>query len=192
MKTSPRASRVRHLVIAAVLCLFATGAQNENSKSRHAAIIARILSYELTLEERIGESLAIAIVHRADDPVSTASADEWARAFRDLAFVNVKGRPLVVDVVESAPSDLHAAIDKGADVLLVTAGLDAETSTVARIARSRRILTVGNSPDYVQADLAVCVIEENEKTKILINLKAADLERIRFSSRLLNLATVIR
>ena len=192
MNSRSRAAHVRNLVIAAVLCFFATGAQNETPKNRHAAILARILSYELTLEERVGDSLGVAIVHRPDDPVSTANADEWARAFRDLAFVNVKGRPLVVDMVGSAPSDLSAAIDKGADLLLVTAGLDTETSSVARIAHARRVLTAGDSPDYVQTDLTVCVIEENDKTKILINLKAADLERIRFSSRLLALATLIR
>ena len=160
--------------------------------SRHASVIARVLSYELTLEERVGDSVGIGIVYRPGDPVSAGNADDWVRAFQDLAYVNVKGRPLVFDKVSSAQTDLYAAIDKGVDVLLVTDGLDAESSTIARIARSRHILTAGSSPDYVQRDLTLCVAEESDKTTILINLRSAEAERIRFSSRLLALATFIR
>lgn len=192
MQLRARPAPVHHLVIAAILCVFVMGAQGDTLKGRHAAILARILSYELTLEERVGDSLGIAIVCRLDDDESTNDADEWLRAFRDLAYVNVKGRPLVADKVGASASDVNAAIDKGADLLLVTEGLDAETSTIARIARSRRVLTASGAPAYVRADLTIAVIEENDKTKILINLKSADQERIRFSSRLLALATIIR
>ena len=103
--------------------------------SRDASVIARVLSYELTLEERAGDSVGIGIVYRSDDPVSAGNADD---------------------------------------------------------ARSRHILTAGSSPDYVQRDLTLCVAEENDKTTILINLRSAEAERIRFSSRLLTLATLIR
>ena len=182
---------VTHLMVA-ILCLLGMGAQDNPLKNRHAAILARVLSYELTLEERAGDSLGIAIVYDASNPGSIANADDWFRAFQDLVFVNVKGRPLVIDKVPYSPGDLSAAIDRGADMLLVTDGLGAETSDIARIARARRVLTAGDSPDYVQTDLTVCVSQEYDKTRITINLKAADLERIRFSSRLLALATIIR
>jgi hypothetical protein len=75
---------------------------------------------------------------------------------------------------------------------LVTDGLAEETSTIARLARARRVLTAGSSPDYVQKDLPLSVSQDNDKTKILINLRSAEQERIRFSNRLLALATIIR
>jgi hypothetical protein len=192
MKARSRAAQVLHVVTAATLGIFVSGAQMESPKHRLAAILARVLSYELTLEERAGETVGVAIVYRPDDAVSRSNADDWHRAFQELAPVNVKNRPLVVDMVPYEPSNVHAAITKGADVLFVTQGLDDETSTIARIARARRVLTAGDLLDYVQSNISVCVSEESGKTKITINLSAANLERVQFSSRLLALATLIR
>ena len=192
MESLARAARLQKIAIAAIFCTFFGATQTESPKYRHAAILARILSYELTLEERMGESVGIAIVYRPGDAVSTANADDWLHAFQELAPINVKGRPLVTNTVPLDPKDLQAAIDRGADVLLVTDGLGGETSTIARFARARRILTVGDSPEYVHSDLTVCVSEEQGKAKIVINLNAANLERIKFGSRLLALATLIR
>jgi hypothetical protein len=83
-------------------------------------------------------------------------------------------------------------IDRGADVLLVADGLSSEVPSIAQVARSRRVLTAANSVSYVQKDLTLCVTDEGEKTRIFINLNAANSERIRFGSRLLALATIIR
>jgi YfiR/HmsC-like len=192
MKVRALAAHAQRFVMAAILCAFVSGADMESPRHRHAAILARIMSYELTLEERAGESVGIAIVYRPGDAVSKTNADDWQRAFQELAPINVKGRPLVADLVPSEPSELHAAIGKGADVLLVTEGLDTELSTIARVARARHVLTAADSPSYVQTDLTVCVNDENGKTKITINLGAANLEHVQFGSRLLALATLIR
>jgi hypothetical protein len=192
MYSRSRAAHVLRIAIAAMLAIFVSGAQNETAKSRHAAILARILAYELSLEDRAGDSVGVVIVYLPGDPISKANADGWLQAFHDLAPINVAHRPLVVDAMPFAPTDLEAAIDRGADVLLAADGLDAEIPRIARIARSKHVLTAGNATDYVQTELTVCVTQENEKTKILINLRAANLEQIRFSSRLLALATLIR
>jgi hypothetical protein len=192
MAISSTAARFLHPFFAVILCSFVSAAQIDAPKSRHTAILARILSYELTLEERAGDSVGVAVVYRAGDPQSRANADEWLRAFQEIGPINVKNRPLGVEVVPSEPSELHAAIGRGADVLLVANGLDEEVSTIARVARARHVLTATDSQSYVQTDLTVCVSEENRKTKITINLDMARLEHVQFSSRLLALATLIR
>ncbi len=192
MRLRSRPAPAQRLAIALVLGVLTSAAQMESPRYRQAAILARVLSYELTLEERAGESVGVAIVYRRGDPVSKTNADDWMHAFAELAPINVKNRPLVAEMVPSEQSDLFAAIDKGADVLLVAEGLEDETSAIARVARSRHVLTAADSPSYVQTDLTVCVSEENGKSKIIINLNAAKLERIQFGSRLLALATLIR
>jgi YfiR/HmsC-like len=192
MHPRSRTARAQHFIVAAVLGVLVSAAHAESPRYRQAAILARVLSYELTLEERAGDSVGVAIVYRPGDPVSKANADDWLRGFQQIAPINVKSRPLVADMVTSEPGDLLAAIDKGADVLLVTDGLDAETAAIARLARSRRVLTAADLPSYVQTDLTVCVADENGKAKITINLSTASLEHVQFGSRLLALATLIR
>ena len=176
------------VVAAAVIVLGASG----ESKARHAAILARVLSYELTLDERAGDSVEIGIVYRDGDPTSRANADEWLRALQDLAPINVSNRPLRASKISYGTNDLNAALDRGVDVLLVTEGLGSEATGIAQLARARHVLTAGNSPSFVQSDLTLCVTEVADKTKILVNLNEANLERIKFSSRLLALATIIR
>ena len=176
------------LVAAAVVLLGAGG----ESKSRHAAIMARVLSYELTLDERAGDSVEIGIVYRDGDATSRANADEWLRALQELAPINVTNRPLRASKIPYGMNELKAALDRGVDVLLVTEGLASEANGIAQLARARHVLTAGNSPSFVQTDLTLCVTDVAEKTKILVNLNEANLEQIKFSSRLLALATIIR
>jgi len=169
-----------------------TGLSKESSKKRQVNILARVLSYELTLEERMGDRVGIAVVYRRDDPVSEASADDWMGGLAELASVKIKDRPVFAVKVPYEASQLNSAIDRGADVLLVAAGLTGEAAAIAQVARPRHVLTVGNSVPDIQTYLTVCVTDEGDKPRIFINLNAARLEGIRFSSRLLGLATLIR
>jgi hypothetical protein len=193
MRAPALRSHLQHFVgIVLFAALLGGGMPTESLKGRHAAILARVLSYELTLEERAGDSVQVAVVYRRDDAVSEANADEWLQGLTVLGSVNVKDRPILAVKVPYLMNELNAIIDKGADVLLVADGLDTETPVIAQLARSRRVLTAGNAVSYVQKDLTLCVADEGDKMRIYVNLNAAQLERIRFSSRLLALAVVIR
>jgi hypothetical protein len=171
---------------------FLTGLSKESSKKKHASILARVLSYELTLEERAGDRVGIAVVYKRDDAASEANADDWMQGLVELASVKIKDRPLFAVKVPFAPGEVNAAIDKGSDVLLIATGLGGEASAIAGIARARHVLTVADAVPDVQTHYAVCVTEEADKPKIYINLNAAQVEGIRFSSRLLGLANLIR
>jgi hypothetical protein len=169
-----------------------TGLGTESSKRKQASILARVLSYELTLEERMGDRVGVAVVYRPGDPASEASADDWMLGLADLNSVKIKDRPFFAVKVPFRANELNAAIDNGADVLLAAAGLTGDAAAIAAVAGPRHVLTVGDSVPDVQTYLTVCVTVEADKPKIYINLTAARLARIRFSSRLLGLATLIR
>lgn len=191
MRASFSLGALRRAVSLTLMVALLSAASGESSKQRTASILARVLSYELTLEDRVGESVGIAIVYQRENEASSTSADEWLKGFAELSTVKIKSKPLVALKVPYDTGELSAAIDRGVDVLWVASGLGAETPTIARLARSKRVLTASSATAYAQTDLTLCLTEE-EKPKIFINLNAARLEGIQFSSRLLSLATLIR
>jgi len=192
MKSARLRFILRSAIGAALIVTLPSAVTGQSTKSRQAIILARALSYELTLEERMGDAVAIAVVYRRDDVASEANAEDWFQALAQLSSFTIKDQPIFALKVAYDPSALHAAVEKGVDVLLVADGLRAETALIAQLARARRILTAGNAVEYVQTDLTLCVAEEGDKTKVFINLNNARLERIQFSSRLLALATLFR
>ena len=159
----------------------------------HATILARVLSNELTLEERAGDDIGIAVVYRPGDGVSETSAGEWMKALDALSSVRIKAKRVFAIRVPNDPEQLARAVEKsGIDVVLAAEGLGSETNTLASFARSHHILSIGSNTSYVERDLTLCVYEENERTRIFINLTNASSEGIRFSSNVLKLAKLVR
>jgi hypothetical protein len=185
-------SFIGRFLAAALVFGSVTGAVGDSPKARSAAVLARVLSYELTLEDRVGDSVGVAVIYKAGDAQSEANANEWYRALADLSSVKIKDRRFFAEKVAYDAGEIRNAIDKdGVDVLLVSDGLAAESVAIAEIARSAHVLTAGNSVSYLDRALTLCVSEEDGKPKIFINLNMAHLEGIRFSSNLLKLVTLV-
>jgi hypothetical protein len=182
------------LFVAALFLSLLMGPGAVAAKTRNAAILARVLSYELTLDERVGPSVGVAVLYKRGDKVSEANADDWFQALSALASVKIKDRQFFAVKIPYSVNDVMDAIQvKGVDVLLISDGLTGETDEIVRLARARHILTASNNVSSVEGkNVTLCVMEEVEKTKIVINLSSAQQEGIRFSSNLLKLATIIR
>jgi hypothetical protein len=184
---------IRRLLDAAVFMSLLMGSSAQASKTRNAAILARVLSFELTLDERVGPSVGVAVLYKRGDKVSEANAEDWFQALSAMSSVKIKNRPFfAVKTAYSASEVIQDIANKGVDVVLISDGLIAETDEIVRLARSKHVLTASNAVSSVQKNVTLCVIEEADKTKIVINLNAAQQEGIRFSSNLLKLATIIR
>lgn len=193
MPMVPLRALVRRLVVAAVLVSVASASAAEASKKRQAAILARVLSYELTLDERSGSSVGVAVVYKPGNAASEANADDWLRAFEALSSLKIKDKPFFSLRVPYGASELAAAVERqGADVLLLADGLGAEAPLIARYARSKQVLTASNDAALVERHTTVAVTEEGDKLKVVINLASAQGEGVRFSSHLLKLAKLIR
>jgi hypothetical protein len=54
------------------------------------------------------------------------------------------------------------------------------------------VLTAADAVEYPKQSSTVCVTHEGDKPKIYISLENAERERIRFSSNLLKLTTIVR
>ena len=193
MPPSSRAGRTWRCLLLGVLASLWLASAAQANRSRNAAILARVLSFELTLEERAGGSVVVAVIYKRGDARSEANANEWLEGLHSLASVRIKDRPFSATKVAYGTAELAAAIDRGgADVLLVADGLTAELDAIAELARSRHVLTASNNVADVAKAVTLCVTDDGDKIKIVINLNTARLEGIRFSSNLLKLATLIR
>jgi hypothetical protein len=184
---------LRQLPAALLALIGLTAAQPEAPKTREAAVLARVLSYELTLEERAGDAVGIAVVYKPGDVASEANAEAWYQALVALGSTRIKGRPFFALKIAQDPQALAAAINRdGVDVLLASSGLGGDLDGLATLARSQHVLSVADTTEYLKTSLTVCVTQEAAKPKIYINLKNAELEHIRFSSNLLRLTTLVR
>jgi hypothetical protein len=183
-----------HLVRAGLCVLFMTAVAPEAAAEaptlRRATVVARALSYERTLEGRVGRTVGFAVVFKPG--AGDKCANDWMAAFGALSSVKIKDRPIFSVKVPYDLGKLKTSVDDGVDVFVVCDGLDGETDAIAQLARSRHVLTVGTIIPYVERNLTLGVAQEGDKTQIVINLKSADKEGVAFSVQLLKLARVIR
>jgi hypothetical protein len=191
---------LKHFIVRVATALLTAGsaalpsAAADSGRDREAAIVARVLSYERSLEARAGTSVDIAVVFKAGDANSEANARSWLQGFASLSSIKIKDRPVSYRLIayKSEQALTAAVVDQGLDVILVSDGLARETGEIARVARAHRVLTVANRVEQVERDFTLCVQLESERHKIFVNLSSAALEHIQFSSHLLKLATTLR
>ena len=167
---------------------FATAA----STAQRAAILARALSYEQTLADRAGKTVDLLLIHDASSG-TRSEALEWWTAFEALSGVRVDGRPLRAQIA-TLNDDLPEIFSRGVVDVAIACGdvSDDLVSTVSTLTRGTRTLSVATRRKQVEDGLTLGVIKESEKVRILVNLRAAEREGVRFSAKLLKLAEILR
>ena len=159
----------------------------DTATERKAAVLARALSYEYTLAERIGARVDVTLAHRG--VFSKAEAEQWRDA---LASLRVSGKSLVARLVDITPS-LNGIRGADIDILIACGALDAGLiAQLSQISAAAQALSVGTRRTQVQQALTFGVFEQGEKLQMVVNLAAAEREGVRFNSKLLRLAKVIR
>lgn len=162
------------------------------STAQRAAVLARALSYEQTLERRAGKRVDILLVH--DGTASTrGTADQWNAAFASLSGVKVDGRSIAARVA-SVADDLPEIFSRG-DVDVAIACGDVSPScveTIRALTRGTSSLSVATRRPQVESGLTLGILAQDGKIKIVVNLRAAQKESIRFSAKLLKLAEILR
>lgn len=158
---------------------------------RKAAVLARALSYERTLSERADSSVDILMVHSGGPGLSEAQG--WMAAFDSLSSVKVAGKSLVTHSALLGP-EMTSALNSGEIDVVLTCGelTEVVVEEIGEMTARSKVLSVGTRRMHVEEALTFGVIEENDKLQMLVNLRAAKREGVRFSSKLLKLAEVIR
>lgn len=127
--------------------------------------------------------------HDSKDPITTCvlGRDPFGHWLTDtIEGHSVEGRPLIFRLL-SKPSE-------AASCHILFVGASEPRRTWSALAETRRsgLLTIGENDDAGEAGAVITFMLENDRVHFGINTQAAELEKLRISSRLLTLAKSIR
>jgi uncharacterized protein DUF4154 len=120
-------------------------------------------------------------------PLCVLGEDPFGRAIDDvLSGKKVEGRALTLRRL----SDARQA--KGCRILFVSSSEPRSVLSVLASVNESGVLTVGESNSAVSEGMIINFILEGSKIRFVINTAAAEREKLRFSSRLLSLAIIVK
>jgi uncharacterized protein DUF4154 len=185
----------------ALICVLVVGlgvfrAAADASDDRRALVMLRVLAYDKRLPERAPDAVRILIIHpKTEDGASQAA--RWSEAFEKAKKLKVDGRSVEVLVHRFVkPGDLERALaDLRPAALLACDGLTREIAVaeLAKLTRARHVMSIGLREEDVAAGLAVGIVpgQERKRDEIVVNLRAATAEGIKFDAGLLQLARTV-
>ncbi|MHB8093483.1 MAG: YfiR/HmsC family protein [Candidatus Aminicenantales bacterium] len=158
-----------------------------------AQIFIKVLLFDRTYERRTEDGLVVAVLYQEEFRRSFLAKEEFAAAaadWVDQSSGDVSFRSVFIDVDRAgALSESLAAA--GADILYVAPLRSFDVGLIARTACDMRLPAYTGVPEYLSSGLAVSLDLQDNKPRILINLKAAKEMGAEFSSQILILARII-
>jgi hypothetical protein len=190
-------SRPLAFVLAALLLLFpATPARaGEPLEPMRAQILLmlRILAYDHGLKERAGDRVTLLVLHHPTDSASLRRRDELVASWSGLEKIRVAGIPVAMTTAAlSDPALLAAKVhDLRPAAVIVCPGLERDVPTIRALARSASMLSFGPTAAELAQGLAVAIVPDENRFRILINVAASRAEGVKFDAVLLELATAV-
>lgn len=148
-------------------------------------LLYKVLNFQKNIQTIKGDTIKIAIVFNDADDESVKVKDDLMTAFAATSSKKIKSRKCKVTPV-GADADLSMF-----HVVYFTLGNDTELEAMLELCRPNNILTVTGLADYVNKGVILGLCSENNKPKLFINKKAAQLSKVSFSATLLSLARLI-
>jgi len=153
----------------------------------------RVLAYDKQLAQRIGDEVRVIVAYPADE-AGAAEGMRWATAFAKASKLKVNGRSVVVIAYKFESMEaLDRALDRSAAVVACD-GLARRigTATFTRLTRARRVLSISTYEADVASGLSVAVVRGKQRDEIVVNLRAAQAEGVKFDAGLLQLAREVK
>jgi len=156
-----------------------------------APLLVRILAFERTLHNRVGDTLVIGVLYQPRYRPSLLAERAFLQALEP--FREVSGIPVVAVGLElTGDAALRSQIlAHNVDVLYVTPMRAMTLDTMRAVAGDVGILTFSGVPQFVVDGVGVGVDLRGERPHILVNRKALALSQIEFSAQLLKLASFV-
>ena len=157
---------------------------------RQVLALIRALAYDRQLGERAGDDVLIGVVF---GPGEADCAGEALAVLRGLDGVTIQERPIrSMSVSFTDAGALSDALSGGVDVLIVVGGLGEATAEVVRVAHRAGAVTAGFEPEMLTIGVPLVVSDERGELEVYVNLPASRAAGQSFSSKLLQVATVVR
>lgn len=161
---------------------------------RHEALLLlRVLAYDRALRGRDDRHATVALAVRPADAAGEARAQALAAAVREAALeFTVAGLPLRAVVVGAERGKLAARLrEAGASVVLLVGAAAADPADGCQAAREARVLSAAGSRVAAEACVALGLVSEGGKARILVNLRQARAEGADLDSALLAIAQLV-
>jgi hypothetical protein len=180
-------------LVAFALAAVPATARADATDDRRALVMLRVLAYDKHLGARAGGDIRILIVH-PDGDTGAAERARWTSAFTNARKLKVDGRSVVVSAhrFESATT-LDRALATETAAVIVCDGLTAKlpVDQLAAVTRARHALSFTTREADVAKGLAVGLVPGKERDEIVVNVRAAAAEGVKFGAGLLQLARTV-
>lgn len=181
-------------MLALALVALPASARADATDDRRALVMLRVLAYDKHLGSRAAGDIRIMIVY-AEGDTGAAERARWTSAFTNARKLKVDGKSVVVAAhrFESATGLDRALAGGGAAAVIVCDGLTAKlpVDQIAAVTRARHALSITTREADVAKGLAVGLVPGKERDEIVVNVRAAAAEGVKFEAGLLQLARTV-
>jgi len=185
---------VRRAVVAALLLAAAPLRAEEPLPARHEALLLlRVLAYDRSLRRRDDRQVTVALAVRPGDAAGEAQAEALAGSVRQASLeFTVGGLPLRALLVPAERGSLAARLREVRASVVVPVGVAAaEPILVCQGAREAQVLSAARTRAAVETCVAVALVAEGGRARVLVNLAAAHAEGADLDSALLSMARLV-
>lgn len=185
--------RVRAGAVVIATMLSAPAPAATVAHTQQALLLLRVLAYDSNLAARAGSDVTVLILYRRGDASSESVRETMASTLTAAGEkVEVSGAKLEVRVKAfTSAADLAASLG-GVDAVYLCPGLEGAARDIARVTRSRRVLSFGGGDEIVRAGIGVAFVTREGKPAIAVNLPATKQEGADLDAALLRVAEVMR
>jgi len=155
-------------------------------------IIPKVLSLDKNFNSRKEGEFKIAVIYSSVQRNSAQVKDNFNNATikKNMFVKKTKIKTFFIDVSKITNIE-EFLIDNKIDVIYITPLRGVDISSIAKVCKQEKILTVTGVLDYMENDISVGFDIKGKKLQIVINNNAAKREGTNFSSRLLRIAKIL-
>jgi hypothetical protein len=150
-------------------------------------VLMRALAYDDALVARAGSQVVLALLTPAK-----AGDSAIRTSLRNLSKVTVRGLPItVVELTYSDAARLQADLrEQQVSVLYLAAGLERAVPEIVEHTRALKVRTLTSELAYLKsgASLGAIDVEGSDKPRLMVNVAASQLEGMKLTSQLLQVA----
>ncbi|MDP2207311.1 MAG: YfiR family protein [Bacteroidota bacterium] len=156
-------------------------------------LFKKILTFDRNLKTRAGNEIDIGVLFQKGFKLSSDVKNEFVTTASPTQD-SIDGLPVNIVALEySDEPNLKSNLSKhNIDILYITPMRAVDLKMVSQLCQTHKILTITGVPQYIENGISVGLDIKAEKPQIIINLQSTKAEGADFSSKLLNLAKVIK
>ncbi len=157
-----------------------------------AQLLSKIPAYDHGFRERAGRLAHVMILTNSAEPESVRAGTLLLAALLRESFIAGLPHQTFVHSFASAEALAAEVRRRQVSIVYVTAGLSDNLEAICRALEPLGVLTMANVPEYVERCVVVGFQILAGRPKILVHLRHAQQNGVRFQSELLELAKVYR